>query len=159
MNADAMQQATEAREKRSRLVMLAAAMAWPTGALMMLAASADPASFDATSYRYGMNWPGDLGRGLGNTAVEVAVLVLLLRPWSFRDSIGRLVLALVLFLPWALFNLVLGMHGGPISNAHELWLLLVCAGLVAGLIMVSRGRRNPPSSGAPPTADIEEPSR
>ena len=159
MNADAVQHAAEAREKRSRHVMIATAMAWPVAALMLVAAAADPASFDATSYQYGMNWPGDLREDLWDTAVEAAVLVLLLRPWSFRDSIGRLVLALVLFLPWTLFNLLVGMHSGPIGNAHELWLLLVCAGLVAGLIMTVRGRRNPPSSSAPHTADIEEPSR
>jgi hypothetical protein len=159
MNADAVQQAAEAREKRSRHVMIATAMAWPVGAVMLLAAAADPATFDPTANQYGMNWPGDLGGYLWNTAVEAGVLVLLLRPWSFRDSIGRLVLALLLFVPWALFSLVVGMHGGPISNAHELWLLLVCAGLVAGLIMTVRGRRNPSSSIAPHTAEIQQPSR
>lgn len=80
---------------------------------------------------------------LQRSAIETALLVAILRPWSFVRSRGRLVLALAVFVPWTLLRLVVGMHAGPIALRHDLWLLLVCLGLTGGLVALSGTRRRP----------------
>ena len=123
-----------------RPLVVAVALVWPVAALLMLTA-AGPANFDASASQYGMNWPGDLPRILQRSAIETALLVAILRPWSFARSGGRLVLALAVFVPWTLLSLVVGMHAGPIAGRHDLWLLLVCLGLTGGLVARGATRR------------------
>lgn len=122
--------------------------AFPLAAFLILAAAADRADFDPTATQYGKNWPGDLQRTLVQAAIGTIVLVLILRPWSFRDSVRRLVLAVALFVPWTALNLLTSTHTGEIIGAHLFWLLMVCAGLVYGLVKVVAAGRNPPSSSA-----------
>jgi hypothetical protein len=130
------------RVERAKNVGALIATAWPMAAFLILAAYAEPDSFDATASQLGMNWPGDLLRALGGSAIETALLALILRPWSFRDSIGRLVLALVLFAPWTAFVMLKVGRGGSVIGAHWFWLLMVCFGLVYGIVKVAVARRN-----------------
>lgn len=125
---------------RFRPLTLALALAWPVAALLMLTASGAD-SYDPSASRYGYNWPGDLPEFLKQAAIETAVLVLVLRPWSAARSGWRFVLALVLFLPWTALSVVVGMHGGPIMHMHELWLLIVCVGLIGGLMARAKTKR------------------
>jgi hypothetical protein len=127
--------------KSVRPLTLAVALAWPLAVLMILVGwlggDADP-----TASQYGQDWPGDLGLALRRSAMEAALLVVIVRPWSFARSRWRrwrLVLALVLFLPWTALSVVTGMHGGPTRGYHDLWLLIVCAGLVVALVKTRRG--------------------
>lgn len=122
------------------------ATAFPMAAFLILAAAVDRAGFDPSATQLDKNWPGDLQRTLVASAVETVVLVLILRPWSFRDSTGRLVLALALFAPWTAFNLLTSTHTGEIIGAHLFWLLAVCASLVYGLVKVVAAGRTQPSS-------------
>jgi hypothetical protein len=127
-------------QRSVRSLVVAVALAWPVAALLMLSA-AGPANFDASASQYGLNWPGDLPRMLQRSPIETALLVAILRPWSFAHSGGRLVLALAVFVPWTLLSLAVGMHAGPIAQRHDLWLLLVCVGLAGGLVALSGTRR------------------
>ena len=72
------------------------------------------------------------------SGVESMILAVLIRPWSFRGSRGRLLLALSLFAPWAglcLFSLI---HASPFYAAHALWLVLTAFGLAVAAVRVSR---------------------
>jgi hypothetical protein len=131
--------------------------AFPMAAFLILAGAADRAGFDPSATDYGKNWPGDLPRTLLEAAIGTVLLVLILRPWSFRDSTDRLVLALALFVPWTALRLLTSTHTGEIIGALLFWLLAVCASLAYGLVKVVAARRNQPLSG--PTADKEERSR
>ena len=82
--------------------------------------------------RYGHNHEGALLQGIGVTAVELAVLVAILRPWSYHRSWQRALGALGLFFPWLLFSAMLTMHAGGVMMFHLLWLLVVTAALVVG---------------------------
>jgi hypothetical protein len=73
------------------------------------------------------------------SAAECAILTFIVRPWSFHRSWGRLLVALAVFVPWAILSLLSLMHAAPVVVAHALWLLLVVAGLcVAAVITVFR---------------------
>jgi len=91
--------------------------------------------FDPAGRERMANYPGDLRTFLVRGAVELLVLALVLRVWSYRHAPGRAALALVLCLPWAALNSILCMHCGPIGGAHAVWLLLVAAGLLIAVIV------------------------
>jgi hypothetical protein len=71
---------------------------------------------------YGYNLPGELGRTVVVMVAELLVLIAVLRPWSYRHSWGRALLALLLLTPWALLNFVATMHSGRIAAVHVFWL-------------------------------------
>jgi hypothetical protein len=131
-------------------------MAWPLAAFLILAAAANRNDFDPTATRLELNWPGDVPRALATTAVETVVLALLLRPWSFRDSVWRLVVALALFVPWTVFTFATGTHVGQVIGARLFWLLVVCVSLVIGLVKVVAARIRQPPSTAHSTASTQE---
>jgi hypothetical protein len=81
--------------------------------------------FDPTHRQYGANWPGDVGAAVRRGVLGLALLVLIVRPWSYRRSWGRSLLGFVLFAPVGAFLLVAGMHAGPTVNAPGFWMLLV----------------------------------
>ncbi|HEX6373245.1 MAG TPA: hypothetical protein VF006_30250 [Longimicrobium sp.] len=125
-----------------------AAMIWtafPMAAFLILAGAADRAGFDPSATDAGKNWPGDLQRTLIQAAIGTVVLALILRPSSFRDSVGRLGLALALFALWTAFSLLTLTHVGEIIGALLFWQLLVCASLAYGTVKVAAARRNQPS--------------
>lgn len=133
-----------AKDPRVERAKNTAALVWtafPLAAFLILAGAVDRAGFDPSATDPGKNWPGDLQWTLIQTAIATVVLALILRPRSFRDSVGRLVLALALFVPWTAFNLLTSTHTGEIVGAHLFWLLAVCTGLVYGLVKVAAAVR------------------
>jgi hypothetical protein len=97
----------------------------------------------------GHTYPGELADVLGVTAVEFLAATVLLRPWSYRRSWGRALIAAAVFAPWSFIRMVMGMHAGPATHAHSLWMLLFCVGLVgaavvSGIAAVRAARLPPP---------------
>jgi len=86
---------------------------------------------------YGHNQPGALVQGLGLTLVELAVVYLILRPESYRQSWGRPVLALFIYVPWTFMSMFMTMHSGGILALHFLWLASVV--LILGLCGIWSG--------------------
>lgn len=97
--------------------------------------------YDATAGSYGMNHPGDLPHFLRMGALELLVLTALLRPWSYRHAWGRALLALVIWIPWALFAAIACMHCGPIGGALMGWRFGVVIALSVTLIVSAIARR------------------
>src|SRR5688572_6692398 len=99
--------------------------------------------------RYGHNHEGALVDGLGITLVELAVLLAILRPWSYERSWGRAMVAVALLLPWTALSMFLTMHQGGIFVLHWLWLVVVVlvvasallGSLVASYRRIASGRR------------------
>jgi hypothetical protein len=95
--------------------------------------------------RYGHNYAGALGTGLLFVGIELAVLIAVLRPWSYCRSWVRSLGGLVLLVPWTLISLVLSMHSGGVILLHGMWLLLLVVVLTVGLvwsgIAAARARR------------------
>src|SRR5678815_1071413 len=76
--------------------------------------------------RFGAPWMLIWGSAAVRRGVlGLALLVLIIRPWSYRRSWGRSLLGFVLFAPVGAFLLVAGMHAGPTVNAPGFWMLLV----------------------------------
>lgn len=78
--------------------------------------------------------------------VEIVVLYLILRPWSYRNSFARPLAALLLFLPWTLFSMAISMHAGSAVFLHWMWLfvldcVLVACALVSGVAAIIGRRR------------------
>jgi len=80
---------------------------------------------------YGHNQEGALFQGVLWSTMELAVLYVILRPWSFRASWGRVLLALLLFLPWTSVSVMAVMHSGGVFVLHVFWLLVVSFSLIA----------------------------
>ena len=80
---------------------------------------------------YGHNQDGALFQGMLWSTLELAVLYVILRPWSFRVSWGRALLALLLLLPWTAVSAMAVMHAGGVFVLHALWLLVVSCSLIA----------------------------
>ncbi len=79
---------------------------------------------------YGHNQEGALFHGVLWSIAELAVLYGILRPWSFRASWGRALLACLVFLPWAAVNGMALIHSGGVFFVHALWLFLVALGVL-----------------------------
>jgi hypothetical protein len=102
-------------------------LAWVLGLGLCVLGTRGP--FDPASHRFGVNWPGDLRRAVIQLSVETFVLLVLLRPWSYRASWGRALIAFALFAGWTVLGGLGGLHAGHIDNMHWGWLLLVTFGL------------------------------
>ena len=90
--------------------------------------------------RYGHTYPGELARILTVAAGEIIVLLAILRPWTYRRSWGRALLAFAVLSPWLLLWGAVGLHAGPTTHAHTAWLLLLWLGLLgAALFAFFRG--------------------
>jgi hypothetical protein len=98
----------------------------------------DPARVDTSAY--GHNHRGAFWDGLLVTAVEGAVLYLLLQPWKRRRSPLRLIAALVLLVPWTLLSALSTMHAGSIVALHFFWLVLVDVAVCVALAISVVGR-------------------
>ncbi len=83
---------------------------------------------------YFANGPGELQRTITWLSVEVLILAAVLRPWSYRNAWLRASLALVLFVPWLIINLIIGQHGGSMNAAHVAWLALIVVAVGATTI-------------------------
>ena len=80
---------------------------------------------ESRSRDYGHNHEGALVDGLVFTLVELAVLVAILRPWSYERSWGRALVALALLVPWAGISMISTMHAGGIVVLHFMWIALL----------------------------------
>lgn len=89
---------------------------------------------------YGENLPGDLPMVYAVSATEVAILLAILRPWAREPIWRRALVALLLFGPWSVAWIAMGMHTGSIVSAHVLWRLAITLGLVV-TVLVSMIRR------------------
>ncbi len=69
--------------------------------------------------------------------VEIAVLYLVLRPWRYQRSFARPLLALVVFAPWAIVNMMLSMHAQTIILQHSFWLFFIVCPLLIILFLIS----------------------
>ena len=88
---------------------------------------------------YGHNADGTLFTMVLFTAIELAVLHGLLRPWTASRP-GQRVLArigwvLPLVVVWTFMSAVLMMHAGGVVVLHTLWLLAVIASLIIAFIV------------------------
>ena len=68
-------------------------------------------------------------------SVEVLLLYLILRPWSYRRSWGRAAIAFFLFAGWTILGGIGTMHSGRIGTFHWGWLLLVTVGLLGATVV------------------------
>ena len=100
---------------------------------------------------YGHNHAGVFTGALWFMAAELAVLYLIVRPWSYRRSFKRLIVALTLFVPWMTLSGMALMHAGAVVALHFFWLfvldtaLIIC--LLVSVIATQRhaARRQPPA--------------
>src|SRR5688500_16406430 len=104
------------RAGRTRIVPLLWMAAAAAALVALLVSAWMRGPFDPAGSERMANYPGDLRHFLVWGAVELLVLALVLRVWSYRHTPGRAVLALVLWLPWAALSSVLCMHCGPIGG-------------------------------------------
>jgi hypothetical protein len=121
-------------------------LAWAAGGALIWRAAATGTS-DPAGKAYGVNWPMDAPETLGRLTVEVALLYVVLRPWSYRASWGRAAGALVVAVPYALLAFAASTHAGPIVGAHLLWLALVVVGLVVTTVVSARAARRARADG------------
>ncbi|MBD2104964.1 hypothetical protein [Leptolyngbya sp. FACHB-261] len=83
------------------------------------------------------NFEGDLHRTIVASFVEIALLHLILRPWSFERPTGRTALALVLLLMWTgllLYATTNTKLVSQVSLIHLLWLVVLNAGLLSAAV-------------------------
>ena len=69
------------------------------------------------------NLPGELGRTVILSSMELVILGLLLRPWSTEPLRPKLVVAIALLLFWIILFGVATMQSGEISKINLFWLL------------------------------------
>ena len=84
---------------------------------------APPEQMSEMTFLGHQNLPGELGRTVMLSIVELVVLVLLLRPWSTEPLRPRLIVASGLLLFWIVLFGVATMQSGEISKVNLLWLL------------------------------------
>jgi hypothetical protein len=102
-------------------------LAWAVDLLLILWGRDD--RFDPLGQQFGANWPGDFRAAFGLLSLETLVLYAVVRPWSYRASWGRSVLALLLVIPWAILSFIVTMHSGRILGLLVLWRLLLIPAL------------------------------
>lgn len=71
------------------------------------------------------------------STVEVAVVMLIVRPWRWRRLWLRLLIAFALLLTWSVPFAMGAMHQSPVYGTHLLWLLLLDLSLFLALCAVS----------------------
>lgn len=71
------------------------------------------------------------------STVEIAVAMLIVRPWRWRRLWLRLLIAFALLLTWSVPFAMGAMHQSPVYGTHLLWLLLLDVSLFLALCVVS----------------------
>jgi hypothetical protein len=73
---------------------------------------------------YGHNIEGEFEQNVIYTVMELVILYIILRPWSYHHSWGRSLAVLILLFPWICLHLV-NIHVGGTTTIHGLGLLLL----------------------------------
>lgn len=99
------------------------------------------------------NGAGDLKTFVVMALVELAVVTVILRPWSYDRSWGRALGALVVLVPWTLLFLIMLIHSGGVMLWHVRWLLGLVLGtatltVTSGAVAVLARRHRPSAHGA-----------
>lgn len=95
---------------------------------------------------YGENLPGDVASNMIWGACETIVLLVILWPWRPQSIRARLLIALILYVPWTLLLMTVFMHGGSITATLVVWRLgLILLLIVTSLVLALRSdfRREP----------------
>ncbi|HBS54601.1 MAG TPA: hypothetical protein DEA38_02590 [Stenotrophomonas sp.] len=71
------------------------------------------------------------------STVEIAVAMLIVRPWRWRRLWLRLLIAFALLLTWSVPFAMGAMHQSPVYGTHLLWLLLLDVALLIATLGVS----------------------
>ncbi|AWH49097.1 hypothetical protein C1925_07990 [Stenotrophomonas sp. SAU14A_NAIMI4_5] len=71
------------------------------------------------------------------STIEIAVVMLIVRPWRWRRLWLRLLIAFALLLTWSVPFAMGAMHQSPVYGTHLLWLLLLDLSLFLALCAVS----------------------
>ncbi|WP_343125674.1 hypothetical protein [Stenotrophomonas sp. ESTM1D_MKCIP4_1] len=71
------------------------------------------------------------------STVEIAVVMLIVRPWRWHRLWLRLLIAFVVLLAWTLPLAMGAMHQSPVYGTHLLWLMLLDLGLFLALWSVT----------------------
>jgi len=71
------------------------------------------------------------------STVEIAVVMLIVRPWRWRRLWLRLLIAFALLPTWSVPFAMGAMHQSPVYGTHLLWLLLLDLSLFLALCAVS----------------------
>ena len=118
------------------------------GALLVLATGLSTPVPAIDAHRPGMAYPGEMPALALLLAIDAALLLAVVRPWSYRHSWGRALVALVLWTPWAFAAIAaVAAKGGPASLAHATWLGLTWIALLGGTIVSAvAGRRWAPAA-------------
>lgn len=94
-------------------------------------------SYQGISAEY-QSYPGNLVIVFSSmSAAEIAVLLLLARPWTFRGLWWRLLVTLLLFSLWTTIWVFGLLHQPPVEGAHLVWLLALVPILLVATIEVS----------------------
>ena len=126
---------------RNRVLLVASAVVWFSFVAMRMRASMeqDPGATGLLGDLPNLhNRPGDLRQFILMSGVELCLVLLLLRPWSYRRSWGRALTALVLLAPWTFLFLAMAVHSGGVMIWHLKWLGGVLVGLLV-LFVISSG--------------------
>ena len=94
---------------------------------------------DSHSFEYTSNRPDQFVEILILSLGELAVLYLILRPWSYRNSMMRSSVALFLLTPWLIGWTALSQQGNPVLLTHWLWLAMVELGIIVSLVVSLSG--------------------
>jgi hypothetical protein len=103
-------------------------------AMALLGRLRDPMGRSPEHPGYGENLPGDFPSVLAYSAIELAVLALILRPWSGGWRLTRIFLATLFYVPYAFIGMIVTMHAGSILSVLVIWRVGIVLLLVVGSV-------------------------
>ena len=83
---------------------------------------------------YGHNGEGVLYRAIPASFVELIIFYGIMRPSSWRWTIGRPLIALIPFAPWWVFSMFITMHAGGVVTLHFFWVTLVLGFILLAIL-------------------------
>jgi hypothetical protein len=113
---------------------------WAAGVVWIVAINARGAD-SSTRRRHAVDTRSSLMLIVGMMALEMAVALAILRPWSGRRSVDRALAALAVLGVWTLVVVGPSMHGSPAVVLHVLWLMLTDVILLAAVVARIVGQR------------------
>ncbi len=116
-------------------------LAWFVVTLLVVVNDWRAHPFDPSQAPEFQNPDGALDTALVVMVAELAVLLVVVRPWTYRASAGRALLALAVFGPWTLWLFPQGMHAGGMFMLHLLGLIVLCVGLFVALLRAAAAGR------------------